>query len=233
MSWIADLFAGFAKPAVWSVPLIWAGATLADAAGGQCDSRWRAAARILSRHRPDQAIVYVRTGWEQNGTWMKWAARNHERQFNDAFRRFVAVFRSVSIRFRFIWCPNIDQQDPSPTFPGVDFVDLIGLDFYHFPKWDPIEPLASWTHMVTRPYGLQWHLDFARRQKKPVVYPEWGVCSDNFGAYIDLMAEWCRSSDIFFHSYWDSNAAYPGQLTSGQYAATAVAFRSAFGLHSR
>ena len=229
VSWVTNLFQPVGQPVFWSIPLIWSGCSLFDAATGHCDSRWLNAAKVLAANRPHEPVVFVRTGWEQNGDWMKWAAKGREADYVFAFQRFVTIFRAVSHRFNFTWCPNIGQNDPTETYPGDRFVDLVGLDFYHFPRWDPKDAASAWIFMVTRPYGLQWNLQFARSHRKPVCYPEWGVSSDGFEIYVRHMADWCRSSDVFYHAYWDDNGAYEGQLTAGQYPGTFAAFRSAFG----
>ena len=118
---------------------------------------------------------------------------------------------------------------PALSYPGDDVVDVIGLDAYHQPQWDPNGAVEAWTYMVTRRYGLQWHLEFARTHRKPMAYPEWGVRTDGFDTYIEHMAEWFRTSGVLFQTYWDSDSSYPGALSGGQYPATGAAFRAAFG----
>ena len=225
-----------ARPIIWSVPLIFKGANLIGAARGEYDRFYRNIAdTILSSRSPRLfgSQIMVRTGWEQNGTWMTWAAAGKEAAFVAAFQRFVQVFRGVSSRYKFVWCPNIGQANPSLTYPGDEHVDVIGLDVYHQPKWDPKSPSLAWTYMVTRPFGLQWHLEFARARKKPMAFPEWGVSSEGFESYIHNMAKWIASSDLLFHSYWDSNADYPGAISGGQYPNTGEAFRLVFGKSHR
>ena len=222
-----DLLGSLGRPLNWSVSLIVAGATLQQAASGAYNEHYIQAARAIER-RCSEPVIYVRTGWEQNGDWMKWAAKGREKQFIGAFQSFVTCFRAVSPRFKLVWCPNVGQNDPSLSYPGDFFVDVIGLDVYHAPQWDPADPVAAWNYMVTRRYGLQWHLQFARSHGKPIAYPEWGVRRDGFGFYITQMAEWFKASGVLYQSYWDSNADYPGMLHGGQYPSTAAAFRRAF-----
>ncbi len=223
-----DQFADLQRTMIWSVPLIPAGVDLVDAAKGRFDDHYRRAAMTISGRR-DDPIIYVRTGWEQNGDWMKWAAKGKETAFIQAFQHFSDSFRTVSNRFRLVWCPNIGQNDPELTYPGDAHVDVIGLDVYHNPEYDPKTAAAAWSYMVTRPYGLQWHLQFSRAHKKPMAFPEWGVSTDGFGPYVANMAAWMRSSDVLYQAYWDSNAAYSGALSGGQYPSTGAAFRRAFG----
>ena len=223
-----DQFADLPRMMIWSVPLIPAGATLPEAARGGYNTHYTRAAATIAAGR-SEPVIYVRTGWEHNGDWMKWAAKGQEAAFIAAFQQFTACFRAVSPRFRLVWCPVIGQNDPALTYPGDRHVDVIGLDVYHNPQWDPKEPKAAWVYMVTRPYGLQWHLEFSRTHAKPMAYPEWGVSSDGFGSYIANMAEWFRMSGVLYQAYWESNADYRGMMGSGQYPSTAAAFRRAFG----
>ena len=215
------------RPAIWSVPLVWAGTTLSQVASGVGDDAFRAVAKVIATNRPKDRIIYLRTGWEFNGNWMKWASRGQEKQFVIAFQRFATVFRRSSHRFRVIWCPNIGQQDPELSYPGNDFVDVIGMDFYHQP-WDPQSPLTAWQFMRSRSYGLDWLTEFAARQQKPLCIPEWGVRSDGLMLYVSAVAHWCNENKVLFHSYWDSDAAYPGRLSEDRNPGTGAAFRAAF-----
>ncbi|WP_132251202.1 glycosyl hydrolase [Methylobacterium segetis] len=216
------------RPAVWSVPLLWSGARLSEAAAGTYDDIYCGVVTTILAARPRDAAVYFRTGWEFNGDWMKWAAQGQEEVFASAFRRFSTVLRTCSERARLIWCPNLGQRDPVPSFPGSEHVDAIGMDFYHQPH-DPQGPLAAWHSTRTRDFGLDWLTDFASRQRKPICIPEWGVRTDGMMLYVEEMARWCSVNGVLFQSYWDSDADYPGKLSGGRYRGTGEAFRLAFG----
>jgi hypothetical protein len=228
VGWALGLYPDLPRAITWSIPLIPAGATLAEAAKGSYNAHYTLAAQKIAAGRQDR-VIYVRTGWEFNGDWMKWASKNREREFIEAFRQFSSCFRNSSNRFRVVWCPNIGQLDPAPSYPGNEHVDVIGLDFYHQPRWDPAGVDEAWSYMVRRPFGLQWHLEFAKTCQKPMCFPEWGVSSDNFGSYVKKVAEWFASGDVLYQSYWDSNADYPGRLSGGALPNTGAAFRASFG----
>jgi hypothetical protein len=91
----------------------------------------------------------------------------------------------------------------------------------------------AWKWMVTQQYGLQWHQDFARRHGKPTAYAEWGVMSDQSSDYVRLAAEWFRQHEVVYHNYWNSDAAFLGKLSSGQYPATGSQFREVFAEQER
>jgi beta-mannanase len=229
VDWALGHYPDLPRPIVWSVPLIAKDANLGEAAHGTYNRHYRIAAQKIEATR-SEPILYVRTGWEFNGNWMKWSSGGREANFIAAFRNLSACFRTQSDRFAIVWCPNIGQRDPAPSYPGDEYVDVIGLDFYYQPRWDPAGSAEDiWTYMVTRPFGLQWHLEFSRKHNKPIAFPEWGVCADHLGPYIARAAAWFAASDVIYHSYWDSNADYPGRLSDGSYPETGAAFKKAFG----
>ena len=67
-----------------------------------------------------------------------------------------------------------------------------------------------------------------KARKKPTAYAEWGVMSDNAGAYVRQAASWFASHDVVYQSYWNSNDAYTGKLSDGQFFDAGVAYREAF-----
>jgi len=229
--WAADnLWSQIDRPIYWSVPLIVEGASLDQAAAGAYDGYWRSVAQQLADTRPQDEVIYVRTGWEFNGNWMPWAAKGNEQAFIEAFRGFVDVFRSVSDRFVFEWNVNIGDMgmNPADAYPGDAWVDIIGMDFYWNTRWDPSDPDQAWNYMVNRKYGLQWLEDFAAARSKPTAYSEWGVMSDNAGSYLEKARAWFESHDVVYQNYWNSDYAFAGSLTDGSYPNAAEAYRKLF-----
>ena len=119
-------------------------------------------------------------------------------------------------------------MNPEDAYPGDDVVDIIGLDFYWNTDWDPTDPEAAWASMRDRTWGLAWHQAFAATHGKPTAYSEWGVRSNSAGPYIDHARDWFAAHSVVYHSYWDSNADFPGQLSRGQYPDAAAEFRADF-----
>lgn len=234
IGWAIDLWKGVEpQKIIWCVPLVVDGSTLQDAAAGAYDSHYRKAATALLASSAGNGAIHVRTGWEFNGTWFPWSAVNQPDAFIAAYRHFVDLFRSVSDRFVFEW--NVNQSDgygqpmdPATAYPGDDYVDVIGMDFYYSPEWDGADPVAAWNAMVTEKYGLQWHQNFAAAHGKATAYSEWGVRSDNAGAYIQKAAEWFDAHQVAYNAYWQTDmASYPGHL--GHYPTAAGTFKQAFG----
>ena len=219
------------KPVLWSVPLIVNGATLEEAAKGAYNDHYRVAAQALAASRPNDEEIIIRTGWEFNAQWFPWKAAGHEQAFIDAWHEFVDTFRSISPRFKFDWSPNAGDMgmNPENAYPGDDYVDIIGLDVYYNPAYDPKDPEAAWTHQLTRSYGLQWHQDFAAAHGKPTSYSEWGVMTDNAGPYIEHFSDWFAAHDVTYQTYWDSYADYAGKLSDGHNPTAGAEYIQEFG----
>lgn len=228
ISWLADRWKDVDRENYWSIPLFAEGADLAEASRGAYNQRYRDAAATLVAARPGTAKIFVRTGWEFNGNWQPWAAKGKEAEYREAFRQFVASFRSVSDRFVFEWTPNQGDHgmNPEDAYPGDDVVDVIGMDFYYNHEWDAADPVAAWQYKVNERYGLAWHQAFAQRHGKPTAYSEWGVSSDADAPYVALAAKWFAEHDVLYAIYWNSDAAYRGKLSGEQYPSVTGAYKA-------
>ena len=231
--YIAGVFGPLALPIHWSVPLMADGGQLSAAAKGDYDNYWKSVATTIANVRPRDQVVYIRVGWEFNGDWQPWFARGKEADYIAAFDRFVTVFRHVSDRFKFDWCPNIglnksSEMNPELAYPGDEYVDVIGIDFYWDTKWTHHDPVAAWESMVSRKYGLQWHQDFAAAHGKPTAVDEWGINSDG-PEYISSAAQWFKDHHMLWQNYWDNNSDFKGSLQDGSKPNAAAAYKKAFG----
>jgi hypothetical protein len=223
------------KPIAWTIPLFVDGGTLNDAAAGKYQVYYEQAAQILARSRPTDDVIYIRTGEEFNGDWMPWSATGREKEFIDAYRRFVEAFRAVSNRFRFEWNVNVREtrMNPVDAYPGDEYVDVIGMDFYYNIQWNPADSRVAWDEMVNAPYGLKWLEEFAAAHNKPTAYPEWGVNSDGAGPYIESAAKWFSNHNVLYQRLWNSDSEFRGKLSDGQFPNAAAAYLTAFGSNIR
>jgi hypothetical protein len=228
--WAANQFRSLDTPLHWTIPMFANGGNLTVAANGDYDARYLQAAKDILAASAGQDKIVIRVGEEFNGNWMTWSAQGHEREFVQAFHHFVDTFRSVSDKFVFEWNVAVWDQgmDPATAYPGDDYVDIIGGDFY-YSQWFSPNPDQAWSQMVNQKYGLQWLSDFATSHGKPMGFSEWGVQSDNAQSYITNVAKWFASHNVAYQSYWNSNAGFAGQLSQSQYPGTAAAFLAAFG----
>ena len=167
------MWQGFTGTKFWSIPLFANGANLHSAGQGAYDSYYKTVAQTLASGQ-GKGSIYVRTGWEFNGSWEIWAAHDSPADYVAAYQHFVTAFRSVSTRFVFTWAPNIGDQgmDPSLAYPGDQYVDIIGQDFYWNTTYQGTDPYAAWSSMLYGTYGLQWLDRFASEHGKPLAYPE-------------------------------------------------------------
>ncbi|MDJ0391343.1 glycosyl hydrolase, partial [Roseomonas sp. E05] len=233
VSWMINtLWSGTSDDLFWSVPLIVddGSASLATAATGAYNDYYRSVAETLASSTEGDGPIYIRTGWEFNGDWFAWSAEGNEEAYIEAYRQFVDTFRSVSDRFVFEWCVDAASggMDPSTAYPGDDYVDIIGMDFYWKTEYSGSDPVKAFEDMAYREYGLQWLEDFAVAHGKPTAYSEWGVTGDNAAEYIKLVQDWFDSHDVAYQSYWDSNAAYPGLMSDGSDPNSGAAYKAAF-----
>lgn len=234
IGWLADRWQYTNRQIFWSIPLFPNGSELVAAANGQYDDKYRQAAKDLLKYSK-KGTIFVRTGWEFNGSWMPWAAAGREAAFIGAYQKFVTVFRNVSNRFKFEWTPNIGDvgMNPEMAYPGNNFVDIIGMDFYYHPQWLSSDPNVAWNYMVEQRFGLQWHQTFAKARGKPTAYSEWGVALDTSGPYIAHAAEWFRKNPTFYHSYWNSDADFTGKLSNGRIPKAGAAYIAEFGMAAK
>ena len=220
----------------FSIPMLPADgvSTLAKGAAGDYDHIFTQIAKTLVAN--GFATTTVRLGWEFNGNWQPWSSYKDNAHFVGFYQRIVTLMKSVAgARFAFEWCPNLGTGTLAPdrSYPGDDFVDVVGMDVYDG-HWSAIDatPEKRWAFFVARDHGLQWQVDFAKAHGKRYSFPEWGCCGDDTGDdpyFINHMAEWLKSNGYFYADYWDSNTAYRGDLMDGQYPKAAAAYIADFG----
>ena len=197
------------------------GGTLAECARGDFDARWRrygrdiAAAGVASR-------TVIRLGWEFNGLWVRWAAKNPA-HYAQCWRR---VHRSVELaapQVRWDWCVNRSMSsvgiDPRRAYPGNKYVDIVGID--SFDGFPPATTEEGWEQQHSGAYGLEFWAAFARARGKGFSVPEWAVYpgtswegaggGDN-PAYIARMFRFFRqNADILaYEVYFNEHDPYQG-----------------------
>jgi Ca2+-binding RTX toxin-like protein len=212
--------------------LVWnGGPTLAQAAAGNFNDHYTSVAQSLLQSRSDDGgPIYIRAGWEFNLDGFPWKASGKEGDFIGAYHQFVDSFRDVSDRFKFEWNANVSWgPDPSKAYPGDAYVDVVGMDFYWSPQYQGNDPTAAWNELVNQPYGLKWLENFASAHGKPTAYSEWGIQTDNAGAFIAKADEWFASHNVVYQSYWNSSPDGVGKLSDYHLPNAAAAFKAAFG----
>jgi hypothetical protein len=196
----ADL-ADWDKPLDIAVGAIGEGETWQEAAEGAYDARWRESLtglRDLWGSRT--ATLYIRFAHEMNGDWYAWSVDPGEADaFVQAWRRFREMQQEIFPASQLVFCVNretvgsdVDWRD---LFPGEQYVDLMGVDYYNQHPWVGTD--EEWQASIQEvdgagaPKGLQAHLDFAESVGLPLAVPEWSGNADggDSPAFIEGMHE--------------------------------------------
>jgi hypothetical protein len=229
------------KNVVYSLPMLPTGrsAKLADGASGKFDALFSQYGGFLVKHGYGRSTI--RIGWEFNAEWYPWAASHDPKSWTAYWRRIVDTLRKTpDSDFKFDWSVAGSARgfDAGKAYPGDDYVDVIGLDFYNT-KIDEQRNTTEtrWESRKTMQHGLQWHRDFARSHGKPMSLPEWGTgVHVKWGGppddpyFIENMAAWIRENDIAYHNYWEyRNKDYDSRLSDDRQPQAAAAFLKAFG----
>jgi hypothetical protein len=181
------------------------GETWEQAAQGAYDARWRESLTNLRdawATRP--GTVYIRFAHEMNGNWYPWSvdAGNH-RDFITAWQRFRALQQDIFPASQLVFCVNRESVgngiDWRKTFPGAEYVDVLGVDYYnHYPY---VASQGDWDSSINEtdgdgaPKGMKAHLDFARSVGLPLSVPEWSgkASQGDSPAFIKAMNQFFRT----------------------------------------
>lgn len=225
---------------VYSVPMLpSSGATIAEGAAGAYGGHWAKLAQTLIA--AGQADAILRIGWEFNGRWYVWSAKDNPGAWAEYWRRIVTAMRAVpGADFRFEWNPTLGTASVAPAlaYPGDQYVDFIGTDVYDqewITGWE--DPMVRWDHMMNQPYGLKWHRDFAAAHGKPMTFPEWGLVirSDGHGGgdnpgFIQKMYDWINQNNVAYHLYFEYDASDGAhRMMTGQFPVAGAKYRELFG----
>jgi hypothetical protein len=229
---------------VYSVPLIpRTGGSLQEGATGSYDEHFAHLGRTLIDHGEADAVL--RLGWEFNGDWNRWTAKDDPGAFVEYWRRIVRTMRALpGAEFKFDWCPAAGpaSMPADRAYPGDEYVDYVGLDAYDVTSSAGVsDPALRWREVLEQPFGLRWHRDFAREHGKPMTYPEWGlwIRPDGLGGgdnpyYLEQMHEWIEANDVAYHMYFDYDAPNGDhRLEGGRLPRSEVVFRELFGSRVR
>jgi hypothetical protein len=230
-------FAGFLQLRLPMLPgngaVLASGVTFADCAAGAYDSHFISLGAYLVGH--GRGDSYVRLGWEANGNWYPWNAGNaaSAQEWVQCFQREATALRSAAPSVRIDWNMNADTKTPAsgnPTdlYPGDDYVDTVGVDFYD--NWPALETDLLWSsHYMDQargggPHGIGAWLAYAASRGKPLSVPEWGIihssapncgCGGDDPVYVGHMHDFfaANAADLAYESYFNLPIK-PGDTTS-------------------
>jgi len=187
--------------------------------------------------------LYVRLMHEMNGQWTSWSPGlngNTAPEFVTAWRHVIEITRAEgAANVRWIWCPNIDDGNPSFTpyeqlYPGDDYVDWVGLTGYN---WGTSQRWSVWRDLTST---FKDSIDQIRAiTGKPLMIAEMasaeqggdkgGWISDGFSRLTTDLPDvkavvWFDTFDARLGTHWEVDSS-PGSLA----AYRAVAASSDFG----
>jgi FlgD Ig-like domain/Glycosyl hydrolase family 26 len=160
------------------IPMItWKGTSLAEVLSGRDDGMIRARARgVRALGRP----VFLRWGWEMNGSWSEWGGASNggagvgPKRYIEAWRHIHDLFRQEGAsNVAWVWSPN-DSDVPSQPwnhwtryYPGDAYVDWVGIDGFN---WGTSQDWSSWRSLAEIIEPI--YRDYAGR--KPIMVSETG-----------------------------------------------------------
>jgi glycosyl hydrolase family 26 len=234
-SWLIAPHAASSARFEYSMPMLPNGKqyTLAACATGAYNTYWRTAAGNLIAHNLSNTII--RPGWEFNGGWYHWAAKNNIASYIGCFRNIVTTMRSVAGQhFAFDWNPDLGKNafPAELAYPGDAYVDYIGVDIYdtswsHYPAGAAglaAAQAAAWNDDLNGDHGLAFWGSFAKSHAKPMAITEWGVVQMTNGrgggddpAFVDHMFDFMTdpASNVAYEHYFDTGSAADDHTLTG------------------
>jgi hypothetical protein len=164
-----------------------------------------AAQNVLAASPAGDAPIYIRLGEEMNANWMGWAgvkAQGGAATFIAVYRAAWGVWKGVSSRFRFVWCPILGFGAYEALWPGNDAVDVCGFDAYcNVTDGQSFEVLKV---------ELDRYAAFAKAHNKPLACDEWGVINDTLDkvAFVTKFLAWCTANGLLYQIYFHSHPDY-------------------------
>ena len=243
--WMLDQWRNSGYRLVLGVPVLpgGSGGTLATGATGAYNAYFTLLAQTLVHDGAANAIL--RLGWEFNGTWYPWSVANNTDAQNFAafWRQIVNTMRAVpGQQFQFLWNPiggGSSSWNLELAYPGSAYVDYIGTDVYDEFWGTPFTPQASWANAVNQTWGLNWLVNFATKEGRPIALPEWAddFRSDGFGLgddpyFINQFANWIAAHNVAFtciFSYNDTAGGQDNDITDGRFPNALATFSADFG----
>ncbi|MEM7271505.1 MAG: glycosyl hydrolase [Actinomycetota bacterium] len=201
---------------------------LATAEGRHDTAYLRLAERLIEGGYGD---AILRLGHEFNGGWPPWSSLGNEDAFIAAYRHVHDLFQAQSAGFEFDWTamrPDFATTAPA-AWPGIDYVDYIGLDVYW--KSDPGDGWDSDRWQSQFLPQLEAHLAFAKERGLPVSFPEWGIEGDDVPEFIEQMHTWFNGlppsgpGSLGYQAYFSGGRAF----SLDNYVDARRTFRQLFG----
>ncbi|WP_197501959.1 glycosyl hydrolase [Mycobacterium sp. 1164985.4] len=172
--------------------------TAAEIAGGRYDSYVSGWAKQAASYGQQ---FLLRFAHEMNGDWYPWSAGapgGSPEDYVAAYRRVRGIFDEAGAKnVEWVWCPNAiingNVEAISRSYPGNDFVDVVGIDGYNFGD----RPGHRWTEPADL-FGDTLALVTQLAPGKSVWINEVG-CGDQGGdkaRWIEAFLGWLVTTDV-------------------------------------
>ncbi|BEP13271.1 hypothetical protein acdb102_15820 [Acidothermaceae bacterium B102] len=232
---LAQSWSGLNAHHVWSVPLVPLDHSSSIQAGarGAYDSYWATLGRNFVADGDPNATI--RIGWEESGDWFPWSAVKDPQAYIGAFQHAVTAMRTAAGQhFTFDWSIAPGQTDPSLSYPGDAYVDIVSSDLYDGSWVVPANNhQAVWNHMLVETGGLNWLASFTKAHGKRSAFAEWAVnwrCDGHGGGddpyFIDQMRNWINNNDVAYETYFmnENTSCNMFQLRDGKFPNAAAEY---------
>lgn len=213
--WPVGVFTRDAFPGELSIaqPLFPPDGNEATCAQGDYDGHWADFGRTLVKYGRGDA--YIRLGWEFNGDWFYWFARDAE-TWKTCFRNAVTAIRSTAPDVKIDWNMT-HHRDTIPNgsasvwdlYPGDSYVDVVSIDAYDSYPASVTQEL--WNRQCDAMSGLCTVIDFAAKHGKKFAVPEWGLVRSTGGGgdnpfYIQKMFEAfaANAGNLAYEAYYNN-----------------------------
>lgn len=197
--------------------------------------------------RAGKGTTYVRPWYEFNGSWMPYHMTNADiPAFKRAWARMAAIARAEFPQVQLVYCASAATgSDVYSAFPGTQYVDVGGIDFYNNYPWvNTQEAFDRKADNGAGAYSLNDLQSFYQGQGLPIAINEWSnqgadrTAAQGGGGespeFIDSMHAWMAAHagggaggllyELQFNLWSDQFQLFPaGQtvqpLTAARYAA--------------
>jgi hypothetical protein len=185
--------------------------SLAAAGRGEYNGHYAAHARNLKAALDGAKIpgeVVLRIAPEMNGSWMlhSYNRTGSVGDFAKAFIHMVNAHRKEIPSLKYSFCGNWGQQDPTGGFPGVQYVDYLGVDFYMEKEWHGnMSGAAAFEMMRTNIYGLDFYYNWAKRLGLPLGLDEFGfksITEDQSEQFGNAITAWAKARPEVSHAFY-------------------------------
>ncbi len=123
--------------------------------------RWARAAHASG------AMIFLRWASEMNGGWVAWYG--NPAKYVEKWKIVWKVMKEEAPNVAMVWTPNSPGDDPTPYYPGDQYVDWVGVDLYCVYYYENGTPERIGPQQKLQTIYTMYS------SRKPIMISEWGV----------------------------------------------------------